>query len=113
VHSSVHKAVELLGLGRDALHLIPVDPEYRIEFPALEAAIAADRQAGHQPLCVVGNAGTVNTGAIDDLIAWQTCVNGKNVVPRGWCFGALAALRMSCARISRGWSGPIPGIRSA
>jgi glutamate/tyrosine decarboxylase-like PLP-dependent enzyme len=67
VHSCVHKAVELLGLGRDALRLIPVNENYEIELDALERAIAADRKAGLQPFCVVGSSGTVNTGAIDDL----------------------------------------------
>jgi len=69
VHSSVGKAMELLGLGRDALHLVPVDAEYRIDIPALEKAIADDRRAGTQPFAIVGSAGTVNTGAIDDLEA--------------------------------------------
>ena len=67
VHSCVHKAVELLGLGRDALRLVPVNPAYEMELDALEQMIAADRAAGLQPFCVVGTAGTVNTGAIDDL----------------------------------------------
>jgi glutamate/tyrosine decarboxylase-like PLP-dependent enzyme len=93
VHSSVHKAVELLGLGRDALHLIPVDSEYRIEIPALEATIAADRQAGDQPLCVVGNAGTVNTGAIDDLERLaDLCEREKMWFHVDGAFGAMAAL---------------------
>jgi aromatic-L-amino-acid decarboxylase len=67
VHSCVHKAAELLGLGREALHLIPVNAAYEMDLEALERAITADRAAGLQPFCVVGTAGTVNTGAIDDL----------------------------------------------
>ncbi|MGE5602820.1 MAG: pyridoxal phosphate-dependent decarboxylase family protein [Nitrososphaerales archaeon] len=66
-HSSVQKAVELLGLGHDNLRLIPVDGAFRIDLPLLEAAIARDRAAGLRPICLIGNAGTVNTGAIDPL----------------------------------------------
>lgn len=66
-HSSVRRAVQLLGLGTDALRTVPVDEDYRVNLAALEAAIEADRAAGRTPLCVVGTAGTVNTGAIDDL----------------------------------------------
>jgi aromatic-L-amino-acid/L-tryptophan decarboxylase len=66
-HSSVQKAVELLGLGLDNFRLIPVDNAFRIDVPRLEAAIAEDRAAGLRPICLVGNAGTVNTGAIDPL----------------------------------------------
>jgi glutamate/tyrosine decarboxylase-like PLP-dependent enzyme len=68
-HSSVQKAVELLGLGHDNLRLIPVDDTFRIDLPQLEVAIAQDRAAGLRPICVIGNAGTVNTGAIDPLEA--------------------------------------------
>lgn len=67
VHSCVHKAVELLGLGRDALRLIRVNEAYEMDLGALQQAITADRRAGLQPFCVVGTSGTVNTGAIDDL----------------------------------------------
>ena len=66
-HSSIQKAVELLGLGGDALRLVPVNEAFRMDLQALEAAIARDRQEGHCPFCVVGAAGTTNTGAIDDL----------------------------------------------
>jgi aromatic-L-amino-acid/L-tryptophan decarboxylase len=67
VHSCVHKAAELLGLGREALRLIPVKQNFEMDLAALERAIAADRADGFQPFCVVGTAGTVNTGALDDL----------------------------------------------
>jgi glutamate/tyrosine decarboxylase-like PLP-dependent enzyme len=69
MHSSIQKAVELLGLGHAALRKIPVGREYRIDLSALAEAIRADRASGARPICVVGNAGTVNTGAIDDLTA--------------------------------------------
>lgn len=66
-HSSIQKAVELLGLGSESLRLIPVDDAYRIDVATLEATIAADRAAGLQPVCLIGHAGTVNSGAIDPL----------------------------------------------
>jgi len=69
VHSCIERAVDILGLGCESLRLIPVNQDYQIDLQALRAAIAADRRAGFQPFCVVGNAGTVNTGAIDDLPA--------------------------------------------
>lgn len=69
VHSCHQKAVELLGLGSASLRKIPVKDDYTIDLAALEAAIVADRAAGCHPICVVGNAGTINTGAVDDLNA--------------------------------------------
>ncbi len=69
VHSSVQKAVELLGLGNSNLRKIPVKDDFIINLEALERAISADREAGYRPICVIGSAGTINTGAIDDLNA--------------------------------------------
>ncbi|MFJ3902443.1 pyridoxal phosphate-dependent decarboxylase family protein [Streptomyces sp. NPDC090025] len=66
-HHSVDKAVELLGIGRRFFRRVPVGPDHRVDVGALRAAIRADRAAGLVPLCVVGNAGTVNTGAVDPL----------------------------------------------
>jgi aromatic-L-amino-acid/L-tryptophan decarboxylase len=69
VHSCIQKALELLGLGTRALRKVPVDAEYRIRVDALEEMIRADRRAGDWPVCVIGSAGTINTGAVDDLAA--------------------------------------------
>jgi aromatic-L-amino-acid decarboxylase len=69
VHGCVPRAMEIAGLGSDALRRIPVGPDQRIDLSALEAAIAADRREGLVPFLVAGNAGTVDTGAIDDLHA--------------------------------------------
>ena len=66
-HSSIQKAVELLGLGSNALCLIPVNESMQIDLAALNEEIKKDREDGLFPICVVGVAGTTNTGAIDDL----------------------------------------------
>ncbi|HEY7770770.1 pyridoxal phosphate-dependent decarboxylase family protein [Longimicrobium sp.] len=68
-HGWARKAVELMGLGRRALRSVPVDDLDRIDLDALAAAVAGDRAAGHHPICVIGTAGSVNTGASDDLAA--------------------------------------------
>jgi glutamate/tyrosine decarboxylase-like PLP-dependent enzyme len=92
-HSSVQKAVELMGLGEANYRRIPVNDQYEVDVAALAAAIAADRAAGCQPLCVVGNAGTVNTGAIDDLAALaELCWREKLWFHVDGAFGAIAAL---------------------
>jgi glutamate/tyrosine decarboxylase-like PLP-dependent enzyme len=66
-HCAIAKAFELLGFGQDALRLVPVDADFRLSLPLLAEMIAADRARGNHPIVVVAAAGTVNTGAIDDL----------------------------------------------
>jgi aromatic-L-amino-acid/L-tryptophan decarboxylase len=66
-HSCIQKATEVLGLGTDSVRKIPVNSQYQIDTSALVATIEQNLAAGHFPFCVVGNAGTVNTGAIDPL----------------------------------------------
>ncbi len=92
-HSSVRKAVELLGLGHEALRGIPVTSDYTIDLQALRDTIAADRKQGKRPICIVGNAGTVNTGATDDLRALaEVCRQEGLWFHVDGAFGALAAL---------------------
>ncbi len=92
-HNSVDKAVMLLGLGTENLRRIPVDRDYRMELPELSAAIQADLEAGHLPMAVIATAGTVNTGAIDDLhgIADLAARHGLWMHIDG-AFGAMLAL---------------------
>lgn len=66
-HASVEKSIELLGIGSDNYRKIPARADFTIDIDALRAAISADKKAGRRPFCIVGNAGTVNTGAIDPL----------------------------------------------
>jgi len=66
-HSSLRKAVELLGLGSESLRIVPVKNDFTIDVDALREAIHADREAGRLPACLIATAGTVNTAAIDPL----------------------------------------------
>jgi glutamate/tyrosine decarboxylase-like PLP-dependent enzyme len=92
-HGTVRRAIEILGLGSDALRVIPCTASFQMDIPALERTIVSDRSSGYMPICVVGSAGTVNTGAIDDLAALADLCEREGL----WfhvdgAFGALAAL---------------------
>jgi len=67
VHMSIPKAVALLGIGRDNLRLIPCDDVFRIRPDLLRQKIEQDMRAGMTPIAIVGSAGTVATGSIDNL----------------------------------------------
>lgn len=69
VHFSVPKAAGLLGIGRGNVRTVRTDDRQRIDVDHLRPLIAEDRAAGHIPICVVANLGTVSTGAVDDLNA--------------------------------------------
>ena len=66
-HNSAVKACDMMGIGRGAFRKIAAGPDYRLDLTACRDAILADLEAGKRPIAIVGNAGTVNTGAIDDL----------------------------------------------
>jgi len=93
VHMAVPKALAMLGIGRQNLRSIAVDENFRMDLDALRRSIAEDRRAGKRAIAVVANAGTVNTGAIDDLaaIAQMTHEHGLWFHIDG-AYGALAAL---------------------
>jgi glutamate/tyrosine decarboxylase-like PLP-dependent enzyme len=96
VHSWAQKSVELFGMGSASLRKVPVDPALRMDVGALARMIGQDRAAGARPICVIGTAGTVNSGAIDDLDAVADVCAAENL----WfhvdgAFGALAAFAPS------------------
>ena len=66
-HFSIAKAAALLGIGRENVRHVAVNERFKIRVDDLVAKITADLEAGHVPFCVVANAGTVNTGAVDPL----------------------------------------------
>ncbi|HET9945024.1 MAG TPA: aminotransferase class V-fold PLP-dependent enzyme [Actinomycetes bacterium] len=69
MHHCMLKSAGLLGLGRSAVTLVPVDDQDQVDVAALRAAVEADVAAGVVPVAVVAVAGTTNTGAIDDIAA--------------------------------------------
>ncbi|GAB3279332.1 pyridoxal phosphate-dependent decarboxylase family protein [Parahaliea aestuarii] len=68
-HVSVDKALEMMGLGSQALCSVPVAADFSMDVDALARCVAEDVAAGLQPFAVVSSVGSVNTGAIDDLPA--------------------------------------------
>jgi glutamate/tyrosine decarboxylase-like PLP-dependent enzyme len=93
VHGCVPKAMDIAGLGSDALRMIPTDSHFHIDLAALAEAIQRDREAGFTPFLVVGTAGTVNTGAVDDLAGLaDLCQREKLWFHVDGAFGALARL---------------------
>ncbi|HWK44241.1 MAG TPA: pyridoxal-dependent decarboxylase [Stellaceae bacterium] len=92
-HGCIPRAMDMSGLGTEALRLVPCGADHRMDVAALAAAIARDRAAGAIPFLVIGTAGTVDTGAIDDLAAIARLCRDQGL----WfhvdgAFGALAAL---------------------
>lgn len=97
-HGWARKAAEFMGLGNRAFRRVPVGADYRIDLLALAEMVTVDRAAGMMPFCVVGTAGTVNTGASDDLGALADFCEREHL----WfhvdgAFGALAYLSDSLA----------------
>jgi aromatic-L-amino-acid decarboxylase len=66
-HHSIQKAAVLAGFPPQNVRQIGTDRELRLRLDLLERKISEDRKAGFSPFLVVGNAGTTNTGAVDDL----------------------------------------------
>ena len=98
-HNCIDKSVAELGIGTDHLRRIPAKPDFTADVEAMEIVIQNDIKSGFKPFCLVGNAGTVNTGAIDDLEALSRLAKKYNM----WfhvdgAYGGLAA--------------SIPGLRS-
>jgi len=92
-HSCIAKAMDISGIGSGALRLIPVDGRYRMDPSGLEKAIDADHRAGLTPFLVVATAGTVDTGAIDDLDALAAiCLRERLWFHVDGACGALAIL---------------------
>jgi aromatic-L-amino-acid decarboxylase len=92
-HNCLAKAAEVVGIGNDQLRKIPVDDQFQMDIGALKSQIAEDKANGYVPFCIIGNAGTVNTGAIDPLDELLKIAREEKI----WfhidgAFGALAKL---------------------
>jgi glutamate/tyrosine decarboxylase-like PLP-dependent enzyme len=93
VHNSVDKAIGIMGLGRSSLRRIQTSDDFTIDLDALRSAIETDKAVGAMPICVIGTAGTVGSGATDDLNALaDICQEYKIWFHVDGAFGAIAAL---------------------
>ncbi|WP_068437972.1 pyridoxal-dependent decarboxylase [Magnetospirillum sp. XM-1] len=102
-HGCIPQAFEMSGLGAASLRLLPTDSAHRLDMEALRQAVAADRAAGRRPFMVVGSAGTVDVGAIDDLGALATFAEAEGM----WfhvdgAFGALGMMSPELAPLLAG-----------
>jgi aromatic-L-amino-acid/L-tryptophan decarboxylase len=92
-HGCIAQAMEISGLGRAQLRVIAVGADHRIQIAALEKAIAEDRANGFEPFLLIGTAGTVDVGAIDDLPALAGIAKAESLhFHIDGAFGALAVL---------------------
>lgn len=106
-HGWCQKAAELLGLGNSAFRRVQTHRDFRMDVAALRALMEEDRRQDMRPFCVVGNAGTINTGAIDELRAIAKVCRQEDL----WFHvdGAFGAL----ARLSSDLRGLVDGIEEA
>ncbi|MEA2372939.1 MAG: aromatic-L-amino-acid/L-tryptophan decarboxylase [Solirubrobacteraceae bacterium] len=92
-HSSVAKAARLLGFRPDQVRILPTDGEHRLRLDALIGAIDADAEDGRQPLLVSANAGSTNTGAVDQLVDLSAICRERGMwLHADAAYGGFAAL---------------------
>jgi glutamate/tyrosine decarboxylase-like PLP-dependent enzyme len=102
-HGCVAKAMDMAGFGAQALRLVEIDAAGRMDMAALETALARDRSAGLTPFLVVGTAGSVDTGAIDDLTALADLARRDGLwLHVDGAYGALARLSPELAPLLDG-----------
>jgi aromatic-L-amino-acid/L-tryptophan decarboxylase len=97
-HACVAQALDLSGLGIHALRQIPCNERFEMDLDLLRQTMAADRAAGWQPFLLVGTAGSVDVGAIDDLQALADIAQREQI----WFHidGAFGALGMMSPQIA-------------
>jgi len=99
-HFSVDKAAALLGIGRENVQHVAVDKRFKMRVDDFVARITADLEAGYVPFCVVANAGTVNTGAIDPLAEIREIANRFQLwMHVDGSYGAFAVLAESARKL--------------
>ena len=92
-HSSVEKALRVIGFAPEQLRKVESDKNFRLPPDKLREAIAADRVKGLRPFCIVANAGTTNTGAVDPLPELADLAAGEKLwLHVDGAFGAAAIL---------------------
>jgi aromatic-L-amino-acid decarboxylase len=95
-HSSVERALRVIGFAPEQMRKLACDADFRLPLESLREAIAADRAAGLRPFCIVANAGTTKTGAVDSLNEIAQLCRAEEM----WMHvdGAYGAATMLCER---------------
>lgn len=102
-HFSIIKAAELLGIGRENVQHVAVDERFKMRVDNLVAKINADLEASYVPFCVVGNAGTVDTGTVDPLREIREIANRFQLwMHVDGSYGAFAILAQSARKLFAG-----------
>lgn len=102
-HFSIEKAARLLGIGSENVQAVLTDTSLRMDVAELDRRIAADRQAGRNPMCIVANAGTVSTGMVDPLDKIANIAERHHVwLHVDGAYGAFAALAPSAKHLFTG-----------
>ena len=102
-HFSITKAAALLGIGRENVQHVAVDEHFKMRTDDLIAKITADLEAGYVPFCVVGNAGTVDTGAVDPLREIRDVADRFQLwMHVDGSYGAFAVLAQSATKLFAG-----------
>ncbi len=102
-HSWLKKSVEAMGMGTRCMRGVPMNADFTMNIDALRSMIKEDRAAGHVPMAVIGTAGTINTGATDDLDAIaDVCRDEELWFHVDGAFGALIALSPKYRHIVKG-----------
>jgi aromatic-L-amino-acid/L-tryptophan decarboxylase len=95
-HSSIDRALAVLGFRPEQIRRLPSDEHYRMPLEELEKAVGEDRASGKVPFCVIANAGSTNTGAVDPFPALAEFCRDRGL----WLHadGAYGAASMLSAR---------------
>jgi aromatic-L-amino-acid decarboxylase len=102
-HFSIAKAAALLGIGRENVRHVAVDERFKIRVDDLVGKVTADLEAGYIPFCVVANAGTVNTGAVDPLAEIREIADRFQLwMHLDGSYGAFAVLAKSARKLFAG-----------
>ncbi|GIV05682.1 MAG: L-2,4-diaminobutyrate decarboxylase [Fimbriimonadales bacterium] len=102
-HSCVARAWRILGLREEQLCVLPADEQFQIPLSTLAEQLQRDRAAGWRPFCVVANAGTTNTGAVDPLDALADLCESEGLwLHADGAYGAAAILTQEGKQRLRG-----------
>ncbi len=109
-HSSVVRALRVLGFAPGQIRIVHTDGRFRIDPGSLAAEIARDRENGKRPFCVVANAGTTNTGAVDPIRELSAITRDEGMwLHVDGAYGAAAIL----SETGKGTAGRAIGLRFA